>query len=92
MQPSLLVRFGKYLQHRPNFMKVAAATFGVPFAVAVLWMFGAYGGPSWWLLLVAVALATGWFWAYFMWFAVEKEIRRSSSRSAAQNVNEGTRE
>ncbi len=92
MQPNLRVRFAKYLQHRRNFMKVATAAFGLPFVVGVLWMFGGYGGAGWWLLLVALALPVSWLWAFFMWFVCENDIRRISSDSTAQKINEDTRE
>jgi hypothetical protein len=62
-------------------MKVAATTFGSGSAVVLLWMFGGYGGVGWWLLLVALAVPAGWVWAYFMWLALENDIRRISSDS-----------
>lgn len=92
MQRNLLVRFGKYLQHRRNFMKVATAAFGLLFTAAVLWMFGGYGGVGWWLFLVALAVPVSWLWAFCMWLVCENDIRRISSDSTAQKVNEGTRE
>lgn len=92
VQQNLLVRLGKYLHHRRNFMKVASATFGLPFAAVMLWMFGEYGGVGWWLFLVALALPAAWMWAFFIWLALENDIRRISSDSTVQKVNESTRE
>lgn len=92
MQTSSRVRFARYLQHRPNFMKVAALSFGLPFAVGMLWMFGSYGGFMLWLLLVLLAVPAGWIWAYFMWFVLENDIRRVSSDPTAQKGNEHTDE
>ena len=84
MQSNKRVKLRKYLQHRPNFMKVASVAFGLPSAVALLWMFGSYGGIGWWLFLVALAVPAAWVWAYFMWLALENNIRRASANSTAQ--------
>ena len=46
-------RSAEYLAHRPNFMKVAAWSFGVLFGVGLLWLVGSYGSIGWWLFLVA---------------------------------------
>ena len=92
MEQTFRVRLAKYLQHRRNFMKVAAVTFGVPFAVGSLSMFGPYGGIGWWLFLIAAAIPAAWLWAFFMWFVCENDLRRMSSDSAAQKVKEGTPE
>jgi hypothetical protein len=57
-----------YLAHRPTFIKVAGWGTGVPFAIALLWLFGSYGGFGWWVFLTAVAGLTAWISAYPMWF------------------------
>ena len=56
---------------------------------SILW---GWGGVGWWLFLIVLALLAGWVWAYFMWLALENDIRRISSDSTAQKVDEGTRE
>jgi len=78
-------RVAQYLEYRPNFVKVAALSFGVPFGVAVLWMFGSYGGIGWWLLLIALAVPVSWIWAVGMWFACENDIKRFASASRARS-------
>jgi len=65
-QPSLRKR--SYLEDRRNFMKVASLASGLLFALALLWMFGNYGGLGWWLFLTMLALVTCRIWAFFMWF------------------------
>jgi hypothetical protein len=49
-------------------MKVVSLGIGFAFAIALLWMFGNYGGLGWWLFLAVVALITGYVSAFFMWF------------------------
>ncbi len=90
MEQTLRVRFAKYLHHKSNFMKVGGVAFGLPFAVGLLWMFGSHGGIGWWLFLIAAAVPAGWFWAFFMWLALESEIRKMSSDSTTQKTGEGT--
>ncbi len=41
---------------------------GLLFALALLWMFGSYGGIGWWLFLAVLALVVGCVSAFFMWF------------------------
>ena len=74
-------RVAEYLEHKPNFVKVAAWSFGVPFGIALLWMFAAYGGIGWWLLLVALAVPAAWIFAVSMWFACESDIKKIASAS-----------
>ncbi len=92
MEQNLRVRFAKYLQHRPNFMKVGATAFGLLFGTALLWMLGSHGGLWWWLFLVALVIPASWLWAYCMWLVCGNNIRRISSDSTVQRANEGTRE
>ena len=93
MQQNLRARFAKYLQHRPNFIKVWGTTFGVAFAVVELWMFGKYGGVGWWLFLAVLAVPAGWVWAFLMWHVMEHDIRRlSSSDSTTRKLNNGSRD
>ncbi|OGA53023.1 MAG: hypothetical protein A3F74_04815 [Betaproteobacteria bacterium RIFCSPLOWO2_12_FULL_62_58] len=84
MQRSLRVRLALYLQERRNFIGVGAIAFGMPCAIAELWMFGEYGGIGWWIFLVLLAIPAAWAWAYFMWAALEDDIRKIFARSAAQ--------
>ena len=81
-----------YLREKRNFIKVGTVGFGVPFAIAALWIAGKYGGLAWWLFLIALALAAGWVWASLMWLAVKNDLEKMSSDSTAQEVNKGTRE
>jgi hypothetical protein len=73
-------------------MTYGIASVGVPGAVGLLWMFGAYGGIGWWVLLTVLALVAGWAWAYFMWLAVGERYSKISSDSTTRKVNEGTGE
>ena len=57
-----------YLEDRRNFMKVVSLCVGLLFGLALLWMFGSYGGIGWWLFLAVLALVTGRVSAFFMWF------------------------
>lgn len=66
IQPGLRKR--SYLEDRRNFMKVVSLSVGLLFALALLWMFGSYGGIGWWLFLAALALVVGFVSAFFMWF------------------------
>ena len=88
MQRNLRVRLRESLQHRSGFIKIASVAFGVPSAVVLLWMFGSYGGVGWWLFLVALTIPAAWGWAYFMWLASARNIRRGSADATAQKVNE----
>ena len=78
----------EYLKEKRNFVKVGTVAFGVPFATGAHWMVGAYGGVAWWLFLVVLALVGSWVWASLMWLALEGDIRRSPSDSAASNVDD----
>jgi hypothetical protein len=78
----------RYLKDRRGFIKVATASFAVPFAVAVLWMFGAHGGLGWWLFLVVLALGAGWLWASAMWLVVKSDLERIPSDSQPPTVRE----
>ena len=80
-------RVAEYLEHKPNFVRVAAWSFGAPFAIAILWMFGPYGRVGWWLLLVALTIPAAWLWAIGMWFVCEGDIKRLASASR-QRANE----
>lgn len=57
-----------YLEDRRNFMNVVSLGVGLPFALALLWMFGSYGQIGWWIFLTVLALVTGRVSAFFMWF------------------------
>ena len=41
--------------------------FGTLFAIALLVIWGEFGGVLWWLFVFAVAFATAWVWARLMW-------------------------
>ncbi len=64
-QPNL--RRKSYLEDRRNFTKVWSSVCGSLFALALLWMFGHYGGMGWWVFIVVVALLSGWVGALIMW-------------------------
>jgi len=76
----------KHLRDKRSFIKVETVAFGVPFAVAELWMFGAHGGVGWWLFLVVLAFAGAWIWASLMWLVLKNDLRRMSSDSTAQKA------
>ena len=57
-----------YLEDRRNFMKVTSLGFAALYGLALLWMFGDYGGIGWWFFLVVLALVAGRVGAFFMWF------------------------
>jgi uncharacterized membrane protein len=65
-QPGLRKR--SYLEDRRNFMKVVSLGVWLLFALALLWMFGSYGGIGWWIFLAVLALVVGCVSAFFMWF------------------------
>jgi hypothetical protein len=92
MPPELRMNVATYLRERSNFIKVGTVGFGVPFAIAALWIAGKYGGLAWWVLLIALALAAGWMWASLMWLAVRSDIERMSSGSVARKVDDAARE
>lgn len=60
-------RSRSYLEDRRNFIGVASWASGVLLALALLWMFGHYGGVGWWTFVVVVALLSGRVWALVMW-------------------------
>ena len=66
IQPKL--REKSYLEDRHNFIKLVSLGVGLPFALALLWMFGSYGGIGWWLFLAVLAIGVGSVSAFFMWF------------------------
>jgi hypothetical protein len=84
MKASIRVRLALYLQERSNFIKAGAIAFGVPFAIAELWIFGRYGGIGWWLLLVALTIPVSWLWAFCMWHVCKADIQKSASKRLQQ--------
>lgn len=90
MQPKLRVRLGRYLREKQNFIKVGTAIFGVPFAIAELWIFGKYGDLGLWLLLVILAFAGAWVWASAMWFVVKDDLQKISDLEK-QRADKATR-
>ena len=65
-RPSLRDR--PYLEDRRNFMRVVSLGVGLLFALALLWMFGYFGGLGWWFFIIVLALVVGRVSAFFMWF------------------------
>ena len=62
------MRRGSYLENRRNFMRVVSVGVGVPFTLALFWMFGSYGGAGWWLFLAVLAFLTARISAFVLWF------------------------
>ena len=65
-------------------MKVAGSAFGVLVGIALLCLFGAYGGIAWWLFLAALSAAGGWLWAYGMWFFHGTDFERMAANARAR--------
>jgi hypothetical protein len=81
-------RAAEYLAHRPNFMKIAAWSFGVPAGIGMLWQFGSYGSIEWWLFLVALAALAGWCWSYCMWLVLAKDFQRIALASRERTLDD----
>lgn len=72
------------MRQKSNFIKVGTVAFGVPFAIAALWIVGGYGGFGWWLFLTIVAFLAAWAWTFFMWVALASDFQRISSASKSK--------
>ena len=88
MRPNVFARLVLYCADRQTFTKVVATAVGVPAAVGMLWMFGSHGGPDWWVILVLLSLAGSWLYAFFMWYAVEADIRRIARKFSTQRLDD----
>jgi len=91
MQPILRVRIALYLQEQRNFIKAGTVGFGVPFAIAGLWMFGQYGGFDLWLFIVALTIPVSWLWAFCMWHVYKTSVPRIQPNGRAQRTNDDPR-
>lgn len=69
-------RFLKKAQCRRDFVNVWGPIFGVLASVLLLLLMGKHGGVAWWIILVVLAFAAGWVWAFCMWYFVEKQHER----------------
>lgn len=89
MEVQRSLRARSYLEDRRNFMKVWSLSVGVLFGLALLWMFGNYGGVGWWLFIFLVALATGRVSAFFMWFVFKNVYAIDEPKDANSGNSKG---
>ena len=88
MPSRLLVNLGFYILDKRNFFKVGIGGFGGFTVAYLLWSFGPWGGLPWWLFLIALGLASGWAWSWFMWKFFQADIQRISSLIDARRRDE----
>jgi hypothetical protein len=67
MLRDVLIKFGNSLRNRRNFLIYSVLGVGIPSATALVWVFGRYGPPLFWVFLVGLAFSAALLWGILMW-------------------------